>query len=108
MSVYLIAQLGMNDDSWVPDYASHVHDIVHKHNGKYLSRSANVTPLEGDAPADIIAIVQFPTLADAEAFAGDPDYAPYKDARRAGTNSVFCVIDDTDVAGTIPYLAPGG
>ena len=35
----------------------------------------------------------------------DPDYAPYRDARRAGSVSRLHVIDDTDVAGTIPYLA---
>ncbi len=34
-----------------------------------------------------------------------PDYAQYGDARRAGSESHFHVIDSTDVAGTIPYLA---
>ena len=36
-----------------------------------------------------------------------PDYAKYRDARVAGTVSRFNVIDDTDVAGTIDYLAKG-
>jgi uncharacterized protein (DUF1330 family) len=27
----LIAQVKVNDDSWIPDYAANVHDIVHKH-----------------------------------------------------------------------------
>ena len=42
-----------------------------------------------------------------EAFASDPDYAPYGQARRAGSVSTFHVIDDTDAAGTIPYLPAG-
>jgi uncharacterized protein (DUF1330 family) len=37
-----------------------------------------------------------------QAFASDPEYAPYGEARRAGSISRFHVIDDTDVAGTIP------
>ena len=49
MPVYLIADVKVTDDAWIPDYAANVHDIVHKHGGKYLSRSANITTIEGDA-----------------------------------------------------------
>ena len=47
MSVFLIAEIKVTDDSWVADYAAKVHPIVEKHGGKYLSRSGNVTVLEG-------------------------------------------------------------
>ena len=40
-------------------------------------------------------------------FAADPEYAPYGKARQAGSISNFIVIDDTDIAGTIPYLMAG-
>jgi uncharacterized protein (DUF1330 family) len=108
MAVYLIADIKVKDDTWVPDYAAAVHDIVHKHGGKYLSRSANVKTLEGK-PLDttLIAILQFPDEQAARAFASDPAYAPYSKARQAGTDSRFQLIDDTDVAGTIPYLRKG-
>jgi len=39
-----------------------------------------------------------------EAFANDPDYAPFGTARQAGSVSTFYAIDDTDLAGFIPYL----
>ena len=42
MTVYVIADVKVTDDRWVPAYAASVHDIVHKHGGKYLSRSGNV------------------------------------------------------------------
>ena len=48
MSVFLIAEIKVTDDSWVADYAANVHPIVEKHGGKYLSRSGNVTVLEGE------------------------------------------------------------
>jgi len=106
MAVYMIAEVKVTDDAWVPEYASKVHEIVHKHGGKSLSRSANITVLEGEKPDTIvIGILQFPTLGAARAFADDPAYAPDAAARRAGSNSRFYVIDDTDVAETIPYLA---
>lgn len=105
MAVYVIADVKVTDDSWVPDYAANVHDIVHKHGGKYLSRSANITTAEGE-PLDttLVALIQFPSMDAVQSFASDPDYAPYATARQAGSVSRLHVIDDTDVAGTIPYL----
>ena len=105
MAHYLIAQVKVNDDSWIPDYAAKVHDIVHKHDGKYLTRSGNMTALEGSAPnIDLMAIIEFPSEDALNAFANDPEYAPYAAARQAGTDSNLYSIDASDVAGTIPYL----
>ena len=42
-----------------------------------------------------------------QAFADDPEYAPYAKARQAGSVTRLHVIDDTDVAGAIPYLPKG-
>jgi len=108
MTVYLIAHVKVTDDGWVPKYAASVHEIVHKHGGKYLSRSGNVKTLEGK-PLDttLIALLQFPSAEAAEAFVNDPEYAPHATARQGGSESRFLMIDDTDLAGTIPYLAKG-
>lgn len=108
MPVYLIAQVKVTDDAWVPEYAAKTHDIAARHGGKYLSRSANITTLEGDPPdTTLIALVEFPSLDAAKAFASDPDYAPLAKARQAGSEGHFWVIDDTDAAGGIPYLPKG-
>jgi uncharacterized protein (DUF1330 family) len=108
MPAYLIADVTVTDDSWVPDYAAAVHDIAAKHGGKYLSRSGRIDVLEGDDPGStLIAVIEFPDKAAATAFANDPDYAPYGKARAAGSRSSLRVIDDTDIAGAIPYLPKG-
>ncbi len=105
MPVYVIADLQITDDSWVPDYVTNVHGIVHKHGGKYLSRSGNVKTLEGSPlETTVIALIEFPDAAAVEAFATDPDYAPYAAARQAGSVSRLQMIDDSDIAGTISYL----
>jgi uncharacterized protein (DUF1330 family) len=108
MTVYVIADVKVTNDEWVPAYAASVHELVHKHGGKYLSRSANVKILEGK-PLDttLIALMAFPNPQAAEAFTTDPAYAPFIAARRAGSESRFHLIDDTDVAGTISYLRKG-
>jgi uncharacterized protein (DUF1330 family) len=108
MTVYLIADIKITDDSWVPEYAANVHDIVAKHGGKYLSRSGNITTVEGEGlDTTLIALIQFPSMEAVQAFAADPEYAPYGEARQKGSISRFHVIDDTDLAGTIPYLPKG-
>src|SRR6266567_581036 len=108
MTVYVIADIKVTDEGWIPAYAASVHELVHKHGGKYLSRSGNVKTLEGK-PLDttFIALLEFPSAEAVQAFATDPKYAPYAAARQAGSESRFQLIDDTDVAGTIPYLPKG-
>jgi len=105
MTAYVIADIKVTNDKWVPAYAASVHELVHAHGGKYLSRSGNVKTLEGK-PLDtsLIAIMAFPSTKAAEAFVNDPKYAPYVAARQNGSDSRFQLIDDTDLAGTISYL----
>jgi uncharacterized protein (DUF1330 family) len=108
MAAYLIADVKITDDSWVPDYAAVVHDIAAKHGGKYLSRSGNIKTIEGEGLDNtLIALIQFPSVEALQAFVDDPEYAPYAEARQKGSVSNFHVIDDTDIAGTIPYLPKG-
>lgn len=106
MAVFVIADIKVTSDVWVPDYAAKFHHLVHKHGGKYLARSGNVRVIEGK-PLDttLIALLQFPSADAVEAFASDPEYAGFAAARKAGSDSRFQMIDDTDLAGTIPYLA---
>ncbi|MCB5411915.1 DUF1330 domain-containing protein [Pseudogemmobacter faecipullorum] len=105
MSAFLIAVVKVIDPAWVPDYAARVHEIAAKHGGRYLSRSGNIETLEGDKTDEtLIALIEFPDRAAAHAFASDPEYAPYGAARKAGSQSHFRVIDDSDLAGAIPYL----
>lgn len=108
MPVYLIAEVTVTDDAWVPDYAAKVHDIVARHGGKYLSRSGNIETVEGEGPGcTLIALIEFPSRDAVLAFAEDPEYAPFAKARQAGSVSNFHMIDDTDLAGGIPYLPKG-
>ena len=109
MTVYMIADMKVTDDRWIPAYAAEVHHLVHKYGGRYLARSGNVRTLEG-APLEtnVIALIAFPSASAVESFLADPTYAPFAAARKAGTVSRFQLIDDTDVAGTIPYLRKPG
>lgn len=105
MSAYLIAIVKVTDEAWIPDYAAAVHDLAARHDGQYLSRSGNIDTLEGeDLDATLIALIRFPDKARLKAFTEDPDYQPFARARQDGSVSRFYAIDDTDLAGAIPYL----
>ena len=108
MPVYLIADIKVTDDKWVPGYAASVHGLVHKHGGKYLARSGNVKTLEGK-PLDttMMALIEFPSAEAVTAFARDPEYAPFAAARQCGSESRLHLVDGTDLAGTIAYLKKG-
>ncbi|WP_134680693.1 DUF1330 domain-containing protein [Paracoccus ravus] len=106
MTVYLIAELKVTDEAWLPGYVAHVHEIAARHGGRYLSRSTNIETLEGE-PRDLtgIALLEFPSRENVMALMHDPEYAPYRAARHKGSVSHYRLIDDSDIAGAIPYLA---
>jgi uncharacterized protein (DUF1330 family) len=105
MTHYLVAQIKVKDDKWIPDYAANVLDIVTQYGGRYLSRSSNITTLEGNPPdMDMLAIIAFPDMGALEGFLADPGYAPFARARQAGTDGLFIAVDSTDAANVIPYL----
>jgi uncharacterized protein (DUF1330 family) len=111
MSAYLNANVKGHDDAWIPEYAQKVRGFVPKYGGKYLSRSGNLTPIEGELPDNTVsALIEFPSVAAVCAFVNDSEYAPLARARQAGTDSTFYAIytiDDIDLARGVPYLPPG-
>lgn len=105
MAAYLIAIVKVTDEGWIPDYARTVHDMAAKHGGEYLSRSGAIDTVEGDPlDATLVALIRFPDKDRLRAFVDDPEYRPQAEARQAGSISRFYAIDDTDLAGAIPYL----
>ncbi len=108
MTAYLISNVKVTDEAWIPAYAQSVHRIVAKHGGRYLSRSGNITAIEGERPdTTIVALLEFPSVEAVQAFVNDPEYAPFAQARKDGSQSLLYAIDDTDLAGTIPGLPKG-
>src|SRR5262245_63048853 len=70
MPVYVIADIKVTNDVWIPDYVASVHNLVHKHGGKYLSRCGNVQTLEGKPlETTVIALLEFPSAEAVQAFA---------------------------------------
>lgn len=105
MRIFLITDIKIVNDEWFPAYAENAHEIVHTHGGRYLSRSGNITTVEGEGlDISLFAFIEFPSMQHSESFAHNPEYAPYATARQVGSISRFHISDSSDLAGTIPYL----
>ena len=102
MTAYMIAFVTAHSLEWVPDYLEKVPQIVRRHGGEYLALSKGVPSavecLEGSAaiPQSIV-IFRFPSMDAIHSLLDAPEYAPYRKARIAATeSSLFAFENDPD------------
>ena len=87
-------------DAWIPEYLATAGPLVQKHGGRFLARTQSHEQLEGSEPHQgVIAVIEWPSKADADAFYAEPDYQPHLQARLTGaTNAWFSVEGKDDFA----------
>lgn len=103
MSAFLIAMVQAHSLDWVSEYSLNVPAIVRRYGGEYLAVSGSspvkMRVVEGTGPVpDGFAIMKFPSLDTIDNFLNDPEYAPYKEARQAGTLSTLYAFENEDAA----------
>lgn len=97
MPSYSILAVTPTDESWIPGYMAAVGDLVARHGGTYLARTASHARLEGDAEIPALrVIIEWPSKDAALAFMNDPAYAPHLEARTAGSVSHHFLVEGTD------------
>ncbi len=101
MPAYLIATIAIHDPETYKEYTAHTPGLVARHGGKFLTRGAPVTALEGPAFTDRMVILEFPTQANAEAFFNDPAYQAAAVFRRAASVGRL-VVQDGCVTTAVP------
>ena len=90
MTAYMTVVLTVTDTSWIGEYVRHVPAIMAKYGGAPVTVSGPVEVLEGEIVPSQIALFSFPSIEALKGFMADPDYAPWKEARLAGSNaSIF-------------------
>ncbi|MEM6487186.1 MAG: DUF1330 domain-containing protein [Pseudomonadota bacterium] len=97
MTWYSVLAVTPTNQDWVPAYVRATNDLVMKHGGIYLARTASHEQLEG-APetAGLRVIIAWPSHEAAKAFMADPDYAAHLKARTAGSTSLHFLIEGED------------
>jgi len=97
MSSYVVLLCTPTSEDWTTEYIVAVPPLVDKHGGKYLARTESLERLEGtgDHPA-LIGILEFPSKEAAEDFYNDPAYQPHLQARLAGADNDFFLVEGKD------------
>ena len=97
MSYYSILAVTPTSEEWIPDYLPVANQLVAKHGGKYLARTANHEQVEGEAQtAGLRIVLEWPSHEAAVNFMNDPDYAPHLAARTDGSVSHHYLIEGKD------------
>ena len=99
MKYYLIGEIEVTDQSWVPDYVGNVTGMVERWGGRYLARTSIVERIEGDRKVPLLlVIVEWPSKETAVAFYESEEYRPYRQNRIAGAKNEFLLAAGEDVA----------
>ncbi|WP_109300939.1 DUF1330 domain-containing protein [Aquimarina sp. AU474] len=94
---YSILDVTPTNDAWVPSYIGPATEILKKHGGKYLARTANHERVEGaDDSAALRIIIEWPSKQAALDFMNDPGYVPHLKERTAGSISNHYLIEAKD------------
>lgn len=81
---YLISNFTIRDPAAYQKYRDAARPIALKYKGKAIVRNANPRKVEGN-PQTVIAVLEFPSLADAESFYFSPEYTEAKKLRLGAT-----------------------
>lgn len=87
---YIVAQIDVHDAAAYRPYAEQAAKIVAQYGGHYLVRGGAVKSIEGEAPPNRVAIIEFPSMEALEKFESSPEYTKVKTIRQlAAASRIF-------------------
>ena len=99
MKHYVVAELNISEDSWVPSYLEEVTRMVEQQGGRYLVRTPKIEKIEGKRQIpQIFIIIEFPSKEAATTFYSSAEYQPYLKARIEGASTEMVLVPGEDIA----------
>ncbi len=74
----------MDDPVRLKPYQAVAPSVVDKHRGRFVVRGGDSVTLEGPQESRRLVVIEFPALADAEAFYHSPEYSEARRLREGG------------------------
>ena len=97
MTCYSVLAVTPTNNDWVADYVGPATALVAEHGGRYRARTTAHARLEGEGEdAAMRIIIEWPSKEAAQAFMSDPGYRPHLEARTAGSESHYFLIEGKD------------
>lgn len=97
MSVYVIAQISINDRASYNKYQARFLEVFAKFKGQLLAADENPQVLEGDWNREKVVLMKFPDKESFEAWAYSPEYQEIANDRKAGSEGVFLLVKSFDL-----------
>lgn len=98
MPAYVIANVTVHDWNKYKEYVMHAPRVVRKFGGRFLSRGSSPQALEGAPETRRVVLIEFPTIAIAQAFFASKEYAEIKKLRETAATAQFFAIDGYPIA----------
>jgi uncharacterized protein (DUF1330 family) len=89
---YMIANYQINDQATFQRYMEAAGPLAPKYGGKVIVFNLNATAVEGK-PKSVMAIAEFPSLAEAQRFYNSPEYTAAKKLRMAATEGSVVITE---------------
>ncbi|MGE0155357.1 MAG: DUF1330 domain-containing protein [Reyranellaceae bacterium] len=93
MPAYVVAEVDVTDAAAYEDYRKLVLPTIEKYGGRFLVRGGKVETKEGGWQPPRLVIVQFPSMAQAQAWYHSPEYAPALAIRTKASRSRLIIAE---------------
>ena len=93
MPAYVINDMVVTDPVLFEEYKKLSPPTVAQYGGRFLARGGHTDTLEGEWSPKRLVIIEFPSVAQARAWADSPEYAPAKRLRQITTISNLIVVE---------------
>ncbi|MBV8916193.1 MAG: DUF1330 domain-containing protein [Acetobacteraceae bacterium] len=93
MPAYVINDMEVTDPDLLEEYKKLSPATVQQFGGRFLARGGDLDVLEGEWRPQRLVILEFPSLAQAKAWANSAEYAPAKQIRQRASRSNIIVVD---------------
>jgi uncharacterized protein (DUF1330 family) len=93
MPAYVINDMEVTDPGLMEEYKKLSPATVERYGGRFLARGGTLDVLEGEWRPKRLVILEFPSMAQAKAWADSADYAPAKQLRQRASTSRMIVVD---------------
>ena len=93
MAAYIINDMEVTDPQRFEEYKKLSPPTVAQYGGKFLARGGRTESLEGDWSPRRLVILEFPSVAQAQAWIDSPEYAPARRLRQLSANSNLILVE---------------
>ena len=93
MPAYVINDMEVTDPDLLEEYKKLSPATVQQFGGRFLARGGELDVLEGEWRPKRLVILEFPSMAQAKAWASSAEYAPAKKVRQRASRSNIIVVD---------------